>query len=745
MDSYRLINVSVTFVKFLSEHPLTTLSHRKRRFQLPELRLNAMKRTIPLLVVLLFLPFVATSAQEKKTEPKPPGPYDILTPEFGYKDNVTLQFRDYLWNAVDDAKVEWTKRYDAVKEPEQATQYQQERIDAFLKAIGPFPERTPLNAKITRTHQKEGYRIEMILLETQPKFYLTGALFLPDDPKWKAPYPAVLVACGHSDLGKGSDLYSKGSALAAVNGVAAFIIDPIDQGERHQLLKRDGKPYSLTTAAHNLCNVGSIAVGRNAAHFMIWDMMRSIDYLESRPEIDAKRIGAAGNSGGGTQSSYIMALDPRVAVAAPSCYLCGLYGKLLRKNGPQDAEQCIFGQLRFCMDHADYVMMRAPRPTLMCTATQDMFPIEDSWEAFRAAKRFYDRFNASEKVSLIETDEKHGWSTHLREGMVRWMVRWFFDRNVDITEPESLQPLSTEEQFCLEEQEVLKLEGAKSTFDLNRDYEKELKQQRQERWKNGLTDELRNDIRRLIVAHPLSELPQPTVETKSEAKASPFGVGCRMERFVMQPEPGITLPIIRLTPMEGSGKPILVLNGNGKSAALTASEKNKLILGSVERFLKGGRTVVLADLRGFGETQHSGRQYYRHNHHGVDADVFYLSYLLGRTCVGQRTEDLLNVARWMKTDQGIDLYAYGLPGTVAVHAAALEPSLFGKVEVEASLNAWSDVVEAGICYHPNTDLVHGALTVYDIPNLVESLGEKLLFHNSINAQGKPSGTPIEFP
>jgi len=690
-----------------------------------------MTKIISLAITLSFLCVAVASAQS---------PYDVLTPEFGIRGNVKNHFRDYLWRAVDGEKAEWTKRYDAVKTPEQATQYQQERIDAFLKAVGPFPERTPLNPRITKTHQKEGYRVEMVLLETQPNFYMTGALYLPDDPKWQQPYPAMLVLCGHSDLGKGAELYSKGCVLAAVNGVAAFVIDPIDQGERHQLLKKDGKPYSTTVAAHNLLDPSSIAVGRSAAHFMIWDMIRAIDYLESRPDIDSKRIGASGNSGGGTQTSYIMALDSRVAVAAPACYICGLYGQLLRTQGPQDAEQCIFGQLGFYMDHADYVMMRAPRPTLICTATRDFFPIEDAWHTYRAAKRFYDRFNASEKVSLIETDATHGWSTHLREATVRWMVRWFYDRNVEITEPESLKPLSREEHFCLEEKEVLKLEGAVSTFDLNRDYEKTLKPLRQERWKNGLTDELRNDIRRLIVARPLSEVPQPSVETKGEAKVSPFGIDCRMERFVMTTEPGITLPIIRLTPTGSLGKPILVLHGSGKSAALTQG-----VPGNAERFLKEGRTVVLADLRGLGETQHTGRTYYRHDHHGIDADVFYLSYLLGRTCVGQRTEDLLNVARWMKTDEGIDLYSFGLPGTVAVHAAALESSLFGAVEVEASLNSWANVVEAGICYHPNTDLVHGALTVYDIPNLVESLGAKLTFRDAINAQGKLYGSPIEFP
>ena len=707
-----------------------------------------MKKNSMIFIVSLFLCFAVAPAQEKKEVSKPSGPFDVLTPEFGYADDPALMLQEYLWNAVVEAEKKWIERYEAVKTPEQAIQYQQEQRHAFQAAVGPFPEKTPLNARTTKTHQKEGYRVEMVLLETRPKFYMTGALFLPDDPKWKAPYPGIVVLCGHAVQGKGRDLYNRTCALAALNGVAAFIVDPIGQGERMQPLKKDGTPYmEAPVASHNLFDVGSIAVGRGAAHFMIWDAIRAVDYLESRSDIDAKRIGAAGNSGGGTQTSYLMALDPRIAVAAPSCYTCTMYGRILAGGkATQDAEWCIFGILSSGLDYADYSMLHAPRPTLLCTATRDNIPIEYTWQTFRLAKRFYDRFNAAEKVSLIETDERHGWTKHLREATVRWMVRWFYDRNVDITEPESLQELSKDEIFCLEEKQVLKLEGAKSTFDLNRDLEKILKQQRQERWKNGLTDDLRNEIRQLIVARPLSAIPQPAVETKgAETKASPFGVECRLERFVMKPEPGVVLPIIRLTPTQiaTTVNPILVLNGNGKSAALTEKE------GGAERFLKEGRTVVLADLRGFGETQHLGQPYFNPKHHGRDADLFYMAYLFGRSCVGMRTEDLCNVARWMKADrgegQGIDLYAYGLPGTVALHAAALEPSLFSAVAIEASLASWSNVVEAGVCFHPNIDLVRGALTVYDIPNLVESLGSKLSFRNPINAHGKPFGTPFELP
>ena len=140
--------------------------------------------------------------------------------------------------------------------------------------------------------------------------------------------------------------------------MVALVVDPIDQGERGQYLGKGGWPELWGTGAlaggHR-----QHAPGPQYGRFEIWDDMRAIDYLQSRPEVDPQRIGCTGNSGGGTQTSYMMALDDRIRAAAPSCYLCG-FPALLSTIGPQDAEQNIFGQLAFGMDHADYIMMRAP-------------------------------------------------------------------------------------------------------------------------------------------------------------------------------------------------------------------------------------------------------------------------------------------------------------------------------------------------------------------------------------------------
>src|SRR5207237_3992482 len=154
--------------------------------------------------------------------------------------------------------------------------------------------------------------------------------------------------------------------LLAKNGLAVLSYDPIGQGERVQLLDRMGKPaVKGSTTEHTLTGIGALLVGRETASYRVWDGIRSLDYLTSRSEIDPKRLGCTGNSGGGTMTAYLMALDERIVAAVPSCYITSLE-RLFATIGPQDAEQNITGQVAFGMEHADYLTMRAQQATLMC-------------------------------------------------------------------------------------------------------------------------------------------------------------------------------------------------------------------------------------------------------------------------------------------------------------------------------------------------------------------------------------------
>ncbi len=348
--------------------------------------------------------------------------------------------------------------------PERIAQRQQRLKSFLLQSLGDLPERTPLNPRIVGSRSCPGYRLERILFESRPGHQVTAVLYLPEG---KAPFPGVLVPCGHSANGKAAEAYQRVCILLAKNGIAAFCYDPIGQGERIQMLDASGKAAIRegSTTEHTLAGIGALLVGRQVASYRVWDGIRALDYLARRPEIDPARLGCTGNSGGGTLTAYLMALDDRIAVAAPSCYITSLE-RLFATIGPQDAEQNITGQVAAGLDHADYVTIRAPRPTLLSVGTRDFFDIQGSWDTFREVKLLYGRLGFGERVDLFESDEPHGFTEPRRVATVRWMRRWLLKMDDAITEA-TTAVASDQELQCTRTGQVLGDGPGVSVFDLN--------------------------------------------------------------------------------------------------------------------------------------------------------------------------------------------------------------------------------------------------------------------------------------
>lgn len=308
---------------------------------------------------------------------------------------LELYLKRQFYQHVDDRLA----AFEALKSRADCERWQRERREFFVRQLGGFPERTPLNARIVGRLEGEGYRVENVLFESRPGHHVTANLYLPDSA---GPHPAVIVPCGHSHNGKAAGGYQRICILLARNGMAALCYDPIGQGERYQMLDFDQEhthfataprlevPHPrvrhLCTTEHTAMGLGCILLGSNVAQYRIWDGMRAIDYLQSRDDIDSSKIGCTGNSGGGTLTAYLMALDDRIVAAAPVCYLT-TFRRLIDTRGAQDAEQNIFGQIAFGMDEPDYVMMRAPKPTLICAGRRDAtFDIDGTWDLFRQSK-----------------------------------------------------------------------------------------------------------------------------------------------------------------------------------------------------------------------------------------------------------------------------------------------------------------------------------------------------------------------
>ncbi|MEO2010200.1 MAG: acetylxylan esterase [Pirellulaceae bacterium] len=595
-------------------------------------------------------------------------------------------------------------QYEKLKTDEQIADYQARLRHFFFQQLGRLPERTPLNPRVVGKINGDGYRIEKIIFESQPKHFVTALLYLPAAENDQQKIPAVLVPCGHTANGKIG--YQKSCILLAKNGLAAFCYDPIGQGERYQILDETGKPRYKSTTEHTLIGAGCIPLGRNAATFRVWDGIRALDYLCSRDDIDATRLGCTGNSGGGRLTEYLMALDSRIVCAAPGCAVTS-FRRRLETKGPGDAEQNIFGQIAFGMDNADYVIMRAPKPTLLLSATRDFVDIQGAWHVFREAKRVYTRMGFSERVDLVEADEKHGFSQPLRVAMVRWMRRWLLKIDEPITESD-IETHSADELLCTPKGQVLLMHGSRSVADLNVEYDLQLEKQRQESWLPANHDKTIRDIRQIAGVRSLDDLPRPAVRDAGTIKRG----GYNIEKIVLQPEPDIWLPALLFKPTRPSGKRVLYLHGKGKSVDAQPD-------GPIERLVQQGSLVLAVDLRGTGETGGNNE-----NTWGGNWETIFVSYLLGKSLVGMRTEDILVAARFLsereqKDNRGsIHLIADGLAIPPSIHAAALESRLFASLKLNGDCPTWKSIVADPSETGRLADTIHGALEVYDLPDLV---------------------------
>ena len=283
----------------------------------------------------------------------------------------------------------------AITTRQAAEQRQAEVRKKILNLIGPLPARTPLNAKTLGVTQADGFRIEKVLFDSQPGFHVTALLYVPDGKPAESKLPAILIAPGHGPTGKASDYLT--SATFARNGFVVLSYDPIGQGERLQYPDPSHPGVSLAarpTGEHGEASLQPTLIGDAVALYFVWDAMRAIDYLTQRPEVDAKRIGAFGCSGGGAMMAFTAALDPRVAATGVACYNTS-FDALLPAIGPQDGEQSIPGFIAAGFDFPDWIELVAPRPYAAIATYSDMFPFKGALTTVAEARRFYSLFDVT--------------------------------------------------------------------------------------------------------------------------------------------------------------------------------------------------------------------------------------------------------------------------------------------------------------------------------------------------------------
>ncbi|MPZ21443.1 MAG: hypothetical protein GEV06_26655 [Luteitalea sp.] len=398
---------------------------------------------------------VEAQAAQAPSHPRPPDTAFAVYPAVPDGPRITAYLRAQLDRAWRQDRTRQA-RFDAVTTEAQLLTLRQKIEQSMLDAIGGLPEtRTPLNARMVGTDQMNGYRIERVIFESLPGLHVTALVYVPDAPAAApARRPAVLLACGHSPLGKAFANYQRMAGRLARLGFIVIGWDPIGQGERSQFwdAARGTTRYDLVCGEHAVLGNLATLAGANLARWMIWDGMRALDYLLTRRDVDPARIAITGTSGGGFQSAWIGALDKRIRVIAPSAFISSLPMRMANRifeDPVSDPEQDPPTLVSAGVDHAGLLLAAYPRPLHVAAAVQDFFPIEGTRLTVRAVRALYARFGHGDRVAFAEGYHKHGYSDENQASAFAFIGRVFNLPTADtlpdvsILPPERLQCTKT--------------------------------------------------------------------------------------------------------------------------------------------------------------------------------------------------------------------------------------------------------------------------------------------------------------
>lgn len=601
---------------------------------------------------------------------------------------------------------------------------QQELRQTLSEMVGPFPEKTALNPQITRTVTRAEYQVDHIVFESQPGFYVTSSLFIPGDlGNEKA--PAVLYVSGHTPDGYRNESYQQVILNLVSKGFVVFAIDPVGQGERLEYL--DGETGESMvggpTSEHSYPGAQAFITGSSQARYMIWDGIRAVDYLLTREEVDPDRIGITGMSGGGTQTAYIAAFDDRIHAAAPSNYITN-FTRLFQSLGPQDAEQNLFHAIAKGIDHADFLAVRAPKPALVLSTTNDFFSIQGARETARELEDMYEVLGKPKNFSMSEDLGGHEVTRKNREALYAFFQNHL--NNPGSPDDREMEVLSEEEIRVTEGGQVSQSLGGETVYSLNRsEAESKISELKKASKKIGehLPEVLRS-ARRLSGYREPGETGDPVFTGRFQRD------GYKIEKYFMMGEGAYPIPYLLVIPEEPNGKGIIYLHEEGKAAEAGKGEE-------IEWFARKGFTVLSPDLIGVGETgTESGA--------GELRKEWRASILAGRSITGIRAGDVSRLREQLHNVPGRNIdEIYGVArrelSPVLVHAAAFDPEITRVALVEPFFSYRSLVTNR--FYH--TGYVHaavaGALQAYDLPDLTATLApRKLMVANVLDGLGKPA-------
>ncbi|MBN9119599.1 MAG: prolyl oligopeptidase family serine peptidase [Planctomycetes bacterium] len=604
--------------------------------------------------------------------------------------------------------------------------------DKIAKCFGPFPEKTPLNAKTTGKLERDAYTIEKVVFESRPGFFVTANLYLPKGAK--GPRPGVVGSCGHSHNGKAEPAYQSFAQGLARMGYVVLIFDPIGQGERLQYAHVEkGRRPGVGVGEHLLAGNQQFLVGEFFGSWRAWDGIRALDYLLSRPEVDPKHVGITGNSGGGTMTTWLCGVEERWTMAAPGCFVTTMR-RNLENELPQDTEQCPPHALALGLDHADFLACMAPKPVIILAKEKDYFDARGAEEAYRRLKPLYKLLGAEDNVKLHIGPTGHGYTIENREAMYQW-----FNRATGISDAKTEPKLTIEKDedlYAAPKGQVSELKS-KTVFGDTGDC---ATWQRKERHFRPRMPELTDVLEARLRLPKRAGTPDYRILRPVAARKYPKPFATT---YVIETEKPAVAVVYRLSdeqhlsrPPKDEGGAILYVSHHSADAEL---RDEPLIAELVKAEPK--TAFYACDVRGVGESRPDTCGGTNQFLTPYGNDFFYAIHgiMLDRPYVGQKTFDVLRVLDWL-TDVGhkeVHLVAKGWGAIPATFAAVLSDAVT-RVTLKNALTNYATVAESETYAWPLSSFVPDVLGWFDLEDCYKALeAKKLKQIEPWGADGKP--------
>jgi len=633
--------------------------------------------------------------------------------------------QEYFVAQVGQAEKEGNRRRAKLETREDAEAYVEEVGSKIQRSFGPWPEKTPLQAKITGVIARDDYKIEKIIFESRPGFLVTANLYIPKGKKF--PLPGVVGTCGHSANGKMSEYYQAFSQSLARLGYVVLIYDPISQGERLQYPDENLKSkIGVGVREHLYAGNQQFLVGEFIGSWRAWDGIRALDYLLTRKEVDPKQIGVTGNSGGGTMTTWLCGVESRWAMGAPSCFVT-TFRRNLENELPADTEQCPPRALALGLDHADFLAAMAPKPVIILAKEKDYFDARGAEEAFQRLQHLYSLLGAEKNIDLFMGPTYHGYSQENREAMYRW-----FNRVTKISGAQTEPKLTIEKDetlWCASAGQVCRLES-KPIYEFTREKSQSLAKKRS---KELDAEKLKKRITRVLKLgkgkRQREEVAAPDYRILRERRTRRYPKRYAAT-YVVETEPGIQAIVYLLSnerlmsrPPKGNKRAILYVAHHSSDAEL----REEPLLAELMK-AEPDTPFYTCDVRGIGESkpdtcgENSFLQPY-------GCDYFYAihSIMLDRPYVGQKTYDVLRVLDWLKANghDEVHLAAKGWGAIPATFAAVLSDGV-KQVTLKNALTSYTDIAESERYAWPLSCLVPDILKSFDLPDCYRILKDKNL-------------------